>query len=145
MSPILQQEPLSVSQISNETNMEPLPMRERLPKPNYTVFLNISQPLRAGSICMNRGRLEEGRGGEQARLLLLKECDAFLLFLRVFMDEKEGNFIWSIFCCLLCDIFQMRLPDLPHCLVLFAPAHVIHWDDIRGANVLQFTNVRNTM
>lgn len=83
-------------------------MRETLPKPNYIVFLNISQPLRTGSICMNRGREGRGgvgKGGEQARLLLLKECDAFLLFLRVFMDEKEGNFIWSIFCCLLCDIF----------------------------------------
>lgn len=51
------------------------------------------------------------------------------------MDEKEGNFIWSIFCCLLCDIFQMRLPDLPQCFALFTPTHVIHWDDIRGADV----------
>lgn len=29
----------------------------------------------------------------------------------------------------------MRLPDLPHCFVLFTPTHVINWDDIRGADV----------
>lgn len=130
MSLILQQELLSVSQISNETNMEPLPMRETLPKPNYIVFLNISQPLRAGSICMNWGG--EWRGTSQTVVIEIM-CRIFPLSPGFYGQETRPAFGASFV--VRCATFS-KCACLTFPTVLFdSPPHVIHWDDIIGAEV----------
>lgn len=81
-----------------EANMEPFPRRETLPKPNYIVLSNISQPLRASA-----------RTGGTSQIVVhrLKEHSAMLhffpfLFLWGFINLKEGKFIWTIISFVVC-------------------------------------------
>lgn len=119
MSVVLQQEALSVSQISQTQTWSHSPGGEgRFQNPITLSFQTISQPLRASA---------RTGGTSQTVVHRLKEHSAFLSPLWGFMNQKEGKFIRRFFCCLLFDIFKIYPTDLRHSSSLSTSACAVYW------------------
>lgn len=109
-----------------EANMEPFPRRETLPKPNYIVLSNISQPLRASARTGGTSQIVVHRLKEHSPMLHF-----FFLFLWGFINLKEGKFIWTIISFVVVRHFpKVSNPPSAAFYFIFLFFHVIYWTDI---------------